>query len=240
MQQQGDRPRTDRAASRAMYNYRVLARGRQVQVPASAATAPAPRSTLSWRENADRLPAARVRRPAGSTTVASRARTRRAKAAVVGAGEPAGQTAASRRITRATRRKRRSAAAELLVADRVVDTQGEANALARARSTRAQGRLVRRGRGHRVRQPGVRAGAKVKIEGVGTPLRRRATSSPASTHVYSGKTGYQTNFRDLGRAPTRGLLDLMRPPERRDWSQRPRGRHRDQQQRPRRDGAACG
>ena len=56
----------------------------------------------------------------------------------------------------------------------------------------------------------------VKIEGVGTQLGGTYIVS-SSTHTYKGKSGYQTSFQISGRSE-RGLLDLVHPPERHDWS----------------------
>jgi uncharacterized protein involved in type VI secretion and phage assembly len=102
-----------------------------------------------------------------------------------------------------------------MVTDRVAANSGEANELAKsALNGRADSFLE--AEGVAFGDPKVKAGSKVKIEGVGTKLGGTYIVS-ASTHLWRGKTGYQTSFTISGRSE-RGLLDLMHPPERHDWS----------------------
>jgi uncharacterized protein involved in type VI secretion and phage assembly len=97
----------------------------------------------------------------------------------------------------------------------VAATSGEATALAKsALSGRADAYLEAEGLAFG--NPKVRAGGKVKIEGVGTQLGGTYIVS-STTHSYRGKSGYQTSFQITGRSE-RGLLDLVHPPERHDWS----------------------
>jgi len=98
---------------------------------------------------------------------------------------------------------------------RVVDNAGEANALAKALANRKADSIVE-AEGTAFGDPSLRAGSKVKIENVGTRFGGDYVMSTV-THTYSGRSGYKTHFRVSG-ASTRTLLDLMRPPERRDWS----------------------
>jgi phage protein D len=102
-----------------------------------------------------------------------------------------------------------------VLADRVAATSGEANALAKsALNGRADAYIEAEGLAFG--NPAIKAGGSVKIEGVGSKFGGTYVVS-SSTHVYKGKTGYQTSFQISGRSD-RGLLDLMHPPERHDWS----------------------
>ena len=101
-----------------------------------------------------------------------------------------------------------------LIADRAADTASEANGIAKsALSGRADAFLEAEGLAFG--DPDIRAGRKVKVEGVGTQLAGEYIVS-ASTHVYRGKTGYRTGFQISGMSE-RGLLDLLQPPDRPDW-----------------------
>jgi uncharacterized protein involved in type VI secretion and phage assembly len=64
--------------------------------------------------------------------------------------------------------------------------------------------------------PKIAAGAKVKIAGVGSDFGGEFTVT-SSTHSYRGASGYQTSFQISGRS-SRTLLELIRPPQVRDWS----------------------
>ena len=66
-------------------------------------------------------------------------------------------------------------------------------------------------------------------------VRRHVHGHVARRTRYRGATGYQTTFQISGRS-SRTLLELMRPPQERDWAAPARGRRGDQQQRPRPDG----
>ena len=98
----------------------------------------------------------------------------------------------------------------------MVDTASEANDLSKALAERKADSIVE-AEGTAFGNPKIRAATKVKIENVGSRFAGEYIVSSV-THAYSSKTGYKTHFRISG-ASTRGLLDLMRPPERRDWSQ---------------------
>ena len=98
---------------------------------------------------------------------------------------------------------------------RVVDNAGEAEALARSLAGRKADSIVE-AEGTCFGDPKLRAGIRVKIENVGTRFGGEY-SITSVTHLYSARSGYKTSFRVSG-ASTRTLLDLMRPPERRDWS----------------------
>ena len=87
--------------------------------------------------------------------------------------------------------------------------------------------------------PPIRAGGKVKIEGVGTQLRRRRTVIARSTHVYPRRQrATRPHFKISGRS-ARTLLDLLTPRPSTALGELARRRRRDQQQRPRRAWAAC-
>ena len=102
-----------------------------------------------------------------------------------------------------------------VLADRVAANTGEANALAKsALDGRADAYLEAEGLAFG--NPAIRAGCEVQIKGVGQSFSGTYVVS-SSTHVYKGTTGYQTTFQISGRSE-RGLLDLMHPPERHDWS----------------------
>jgi len=102
-----------------------------------------------------------------------------------------------------------------VLADRVAATSGEANALAKS-ALDGRSDAYFEAEGTAFGMPALKAGATVEIKGVGRQLGGKFVVS-ASTHVYKGKTGYQTNFQIAGRSE-RGLLDLVHPPERHDWS----------------------
>jgi uncharacterized protein involved in type VI secretion and phage assembly len=102
-----------------------------------------------------------------------------------------------------------------MLVDHVAVTTGEANALAKsALNSRADAYMESEGTAFG--NPKIRAGSMVDIKGVGTKLGGKYVIS-ASTHVYKGATGYLTSFQISGRSE-RGLLDLVRPPERHDWN----------------------
>ncbi len=64
--------------------------------------------------------------------------------------------------------------------------------------------------------PAVKAGTQVRIDGVGSKFGGTFTVT-TSTHAYRGETGYKTSFQISGRS-SRTLLELIRPPQQRDWS----------------------
>jgi phage protein D/phage baseplate assembly protein gpV len=101
------------------------------------------------------------------------------------------------------------------IADRVAASSAEANALTKSTLDRLSDGFYEAD-GVAFGNPGVTAGAQVKIEGVGTKFGGTFTVT-SSTHTYRGATGYQTAFQISGRS-SRTLLELMRPPKERDWS----------------------
>ena len=101
------------------------------------------------------------------------------------------------------------------VADRVAANNGEANELAKAtldrmptRSSRPTGVAFGNPEDQGRRQ-GEDRGRRQQFGGDLTVT--------SSTHVYRGATGYQTHFQISGRS-SRTLLELMRPPQERDWA----------------------
>jgi phage protein D len=100
------------------------------------------------------------------------------------------------------------------VADRPVNTQAEADALAKSVASRLGNAFVE-AEGSSQGDPRLRAGAKVKIEKVGTQFAG-IFSLTATTHIFRGVKGYETRFVVSGRAP-RSLVDLMTPAVRRSW-----------------------
>ena len=187
----------------------------------------------------DQLPAARVRRPAGrrrSTCAAGTPSTSRRSPARASNADDHEQ----RRRPAQHGRRRDFGGGTTLVADRLVDdTAARPTRSPRARST-GRADAYRRGRGRAASAtPTIKAGGKVKIKGVGTQVRRRPTSSPRRPTSTAARRATRRSFQISGRSE-RGLLDLVHPPEQRDWSRAPRGRPRDQQQRPRQAGPRAG
>ena len=101
------------------------------------------------------------------------------------------------------------------IADRVAANNGEANALAKSTLDRMSDAFYEAD-GVAFGNPKITAGCKVKIAGVGQQFSGNYTVT-SSTHTYRGATGYQTTFQISGRS-SRTLLELMRPPQERDWS----------------------
>jgi hypothetical protein len=103
----------------------------------------------------------------------------------------------------------------IAVTDRVASTVSEANALARSTLQRLADAFYEAD-GLAWGNPQIKAGVQVQINGVGTQFGGTFTVT-GSTHSYSGKSGYRTSFQISGRS-SRTLLELIRPPEDRDWS----------------------
>jgi phage protein D/phage baseplate assembly protein gpV len=104
-----------------------------------------------------------------------------------------------------------------LVADRTLEESGEAGTLAKAALDRRAAQFVE-AEGACVGSPAIRAGKRLRITGLGTKLSGEYHVTSA-THVMRSVTGtYQSHFQISGRSE-RGLLDLMHPPEKRDWAQ---------------------
>ena len=101
------------------------------------------------------------------------------------------------------------------VADRVAANNGEANALAKSTLNRMSDAFFEAD-GVAFGNPKIKAGSKVQVQGVGQQFSGTYTVT-SSTHSYRGATGYQTAFQISGRS-SRTLLELMRPPQERDWS----------------------
>jgi phage protein D len=101
------------------------------------------------------------------------------------------------------------------IADRPVASQEEAAALARSVGAHLGNAFVEaEGTSHG--DPRLRAGTKIRIEGVGDKFTGTYSLS-STTHVFRGTRGYETNFVVSGRV-ARGLVDLARPAARRAWS----------------------
>jgi phage protein D len=101
------------------------------------------------------------------------------------------------------------------IADRVTTSAGEANDLAKSTLNRLADAFYEAD-GVAFGNPKIAAGTKVQIKGVGTQFGGTFTVT-SSTHVYRGATGYQTHFQISGRS-SRTILELIRPPQERDWS----------------------
>lgn len=104
------------------------------------------------------------------------------------------------------------------VADRPVSTQAEADALAGSVASYLGNAFVE-AEGVADGDPGLRAGRRVTIDGVGAKFGGTYTLS-ATTHLFRGSKGYQTSFQITGRAP-RTLSSLMTPARRRNWAEGP-------------------
>ncbi len=102
-----------------------------------------------------------------------------------------------------------------LVANRLAVNSGEANGIAKS-TLQGQADAFAEAEGTCFGNPDVKAGSKVSIKNVGTKFGGTYLVS-STTHLYRGKTGYQTSFQISGRSD-RGLLDLLHPPAKQDWS----------------------
>jgi phage protein D/phage baseplate assembly protein gpV len=102
----------------------------------------------------------------------------------------------------------------VLVADRTVEDRAESDKIAEATLGRRADSYVE-AEGTCLGNPSIRAGKQVKISQVGTKFGGTYYVS-AVQHIYRGKKGYQTTFEISGRS-SRGLLDLVHPPLKRDW-----------------------
>jgi phage protein D len=101
------------------------------------------------------------------------------------------------------------------VTDRVAANSGEANALAKSTLNRIADAFYEAD-GIAIGDPKIKSGAQVKIENVGQKFGGTFTVSSV-THAYRGGSAYESHFKISGRS-ARTLLELMRPPEERDWS----------------------
>jgi phage protein D len=102
-----------------------------------------------------------------------------------------------------------------VVTDRVATTAAEANEIAKATLQRMADAYYEAD-GVAQGDPAIKAGGKVKIEGVGTKFGGEFTVS-SSTHIYRGRSGYNTQFQISGRS-ARTLTELIRPPANREWT----------------------
>ena len=102
-----------------------------------------------------------------------------------------------------------------VVATRALESSGEANAVTKAALNGRADAFVE-AEGVAPGNPGIQRGGQVKIEGVGQKVGGTYTVT-AVTHLYRGGKGYTTSFQISGRSE-RGLLDLVHPPERNDWT----------------------
>ena len=101
------------------------------------------------------------------------------------------------------------------VTDRVAATNGEANQIAKSTLGRTADAFYEAD-GVALGEPNIKAGTKVKIEGVGTKFGGEFMVT-SSCHSNRGGAGYQTTFQISGRS-SRTLLELIRQPDNRDWS----------------------
>jgi phage protein D len=102
----------------------------------------------------------------------------------------------------------------LRVLDKPVATQEEATALAKSVASKVANAYLE-ATGTARGNPALKAGTQVKIDGVGTRFGGTYTLS-ATTHVYRGAKGYETQFTISGRAP-RNLVSLATPTAKRSW-----------------------
>jgi uncharacterized protein involved in type VI secretion and phage assembly len=103
----------------------------------------------------------------------------------------------------------------IAVTDRVAASNSEANAIAKSTLGRLADAFYEAD-GQAWGNPSIKAGVKVQIKGVGSHFGGTFTVTGA-THSYRGSTGYRTSFQISGRS-SRTLLELIRPPQERDWS----------------------
>ena len=205
----GVRPRLHQPA-RGARELRVRRRRGQARSCAGGATAAAPVPKLAWRENVKSFKP-RMSAAQQHDTVKVTSYDPVSRAAVVGEATPAGSDPAPGARRRATRR-RRSAASELLVSDRVANTADEARTIAQSTLDKlASGSFE--AEGTMEGNPAVKAGGKLKLEGFGRFDGEHDLTSV--THVY-GHGDFRTRFAISGRNP-RTLTDVMRPKAERDW-----------------------
>jgi phage protein D len=103
---------------------------------------------------------------------------------------------------------------EVVIADRVLETQAEADEIAQMALDRLAGSFVE-AEGRTWGDPNVRAGSTVKLENVGGFSGEYALSE--TTHRYSGGSGYITSFVISGRS-SYALTELIRRDGGADWS----------------------
>ena len=101
------------------------------------------------------------------------------------------------------------------VTDRVAANSGEANELAKSTLNRIADAFYEAD-GTAFGTPAIKSGGQVKIENVGQKFGGTFIVSSV-THSYRGGGSYESHFKISGRS-ARTLLELIRPPEERDWS----------------------
>lgn len=102
----------------------------------------------------------------------------------------------------------------LTVADSPVASQQEADALAKSLANRVGNSYIEADgvcEGH----PKLRAGSKIKIEGIGTRFGGEYTVS-STRHVFRGGQGYRTHFTISGQQE-RSLVELLTPARKKRW-----------------------
>jgi len=102
----------------------------------------------------------------------------------------------------------------LVVADRPVTSQQEASDLAKAYAAHL-GAGYLEAEGVAKGNPALRAGSKVKIDGIGASFGGTYVVS-SCTHLFQGTHGYRTTFSTAGRS-SRSLVDMMTPKTKRGW-----------------------
>jgi phage protein D len=103
---------------------------------------------------------------------------------------------------------------KVVIADRPVTTQAEAQALADGVITQLANSYLD-ATGTAKGDPDLKAGSKIEVKGIGSKFSGTYTLS-STVHLYRGSKGYITKFTISGRAP-RGLVDLMTPSKARNW-----------------------
>jgi uncharacterized protein involved in type VI secretion and phage assembly len=194
------------------YNYRFWLENGQYKFQPAAPTSTA--VSLKLREN---LISFRPRASVAdvSTEVVVRGWDPKAKQEITGQQASPQVNATTTSFTTGTAQSAFSAA-KVFESSRVVENTSEANAMAKSLAERKADSIVE-AEGTAFGNTTLRAGCKVKVENVGTRFGGEYVVTSV-THQYSNRSGYMTHFRVSG-ASTRTLLDLMRPPERHDWSQ---------------------
>jgi phage protein D len=102
----------------------------------------------------------------------------------------------------------------MVVADRPVLSQEEADHLAKAYAAH-MGAGYLEAEGMCKGNTNIKAGSKVKIDGIGTKFGGTYVIS-SCVHLYQGSHGYRTHFSVTGRS-ARSLVDLMTPKGKRGW-----------------------
>ncbi len=102
----------------------------------------------------------------------------------------------------------------MVVADRPVHSQQEADDLATAYASH-MGAGYLEAEGVAKGNPSIKAGSKVKMDGIGTSFGGTYVVS-SCTHLFQGSHGYRTIFSTSGRS-ARSLVDLMTPKGKRGW-----------------------